>query len=472
MSLANKYRPKTFDTVIAQGHVTDILKAQIQSEKDNHSNYILFWPRGTGKTTIARILAKAINCLSPNDGNPCGECANCRVIDEWKSLDYVEIDAASHTWVDNIREEIIDKIPYPPTQLKKKIYVIDEVHMLSKWAFNALLKTIEEPRSNVCFILATTEINKVPDTIISRCQVFNFRKVPEFQMVAHLQNICNQEWLGYQPNALEIIAKISEWCVRDAVKYLDQVSILWDISEEHITKFLWVASQAMIQDFLWLLKKEDLNQIFLFIDNVYQQWIDLHSFAKQSLMYIDQNLYEDIQFLLSISDVFTDILSTIRYYPYPAIVYKIAINKYINRDSNPEVKVSTPSIQTNPTYSQEPKVEVSIPKKEPELQKESAPLNENVKSEHKTENVILLEQLLSKIDRSSLSKTLKEHIVIESIEKDLITLVVINKFAHLLLDKPENLDYLENLSSEILARPIKIKLVYESKDQYFARQLW
>jgi len=149
VSLANKYRPKTFDTVIAQGHVTDILKAKIKSEKDSHSNYILFWPRGTGKTTIARILAKAINCTNPQDGNPCNECDNCRVIEESKTLDYVEIDAASHTSVDNIREEIIDKIPYPPTQLKKKIYVIDEVHMLSKSAFNALLKTIEEPRNNV-----------------------------------------------------------------------------------------------------------------------------------------------------------------------------------------------------------------------------------------------------------------------------------------------------------------------------------
>lgn len=138
----------------------------------------------------------------------------------------MEIDAASHTGVDNIREEIIDKALYPPTALKKKIYVIDEVHMLSKGAFNALLKTIEEPKNNVCFIFATTEIHKVPDTIISRCQVFNYRKVPNEAMINHLEKICQAEQLHYQENALEIIANISEGCVRDAVKYVDQVSIL------------------------------------------------------------------------------------------------------------------------------------------------------------------------------------------------------------------------------------------------------
>lgn len=132
MSLANKYRPQTFDTIIGQNHITEILKAQMSTHKQIHHNYLLFGPRGTGKTTAARILAKAINCLDPHDGNPCNKCANCQMINEGKTLDYIEIDAASHTGVDNIREEILDKAAYPPASLKKKIYVIDEVHMLSK----------------------------------------------------------------------------------------------------------------------------------------------------------------------------------------------------------------------------------------------------------------------------------------------------------------------------------------------------
>lgn len=195
MSLANKYRPQTFDGIIGQKHITEILKAQMSSARQTHHNYLLFGPRGTGKTTAARILAKAVNCLHPDNGNPCNTCFNCQTINEGKTLDYVEIDAASHTGVDNIREEILDKAAYPPTNLKKKIYVIDEVHMLSKGAFNALLKTIEEPRDNVCFILATTEIQKVPETIISRCQVFNFKKVDKQEIARHLQFICTQEGL-------------------------------------------------------------------------------------------------------------------------------------------------------------------------------------------------------------------------------------------------------------------------------------
>jgi DNA polymerase-3 subunit gamma/tau len=171
-------------------------------------------------------LAKAINCLNPTDGNPCNACANCTIINEGTSLDYVEIDAASHTGVDNIREEILDKALYPPTTLKKKIYVIDEVHMLSKGAFNSLLKTIEEPKGNVCFILATTEIHKVPDTIVSRCQVFNFKKVSDEEIIGNLAHICEKEGFSYDKEALALIATISDGGVRDSVKYLDQVSIL------------------------------------------------------------------------------------------------------------------------------------------------------------------------------------------------------------------------------------------------------
>lgn len=198
----------------------------MQSSRDSLQNYLFCGPRGTGKTTSARILAKAINCLNPHDGNPCNECANCKTINESTTLDYVEIDAASHTGVDNIRDEILSKALYPPTQLKKKIYVIDEVHMLSKGAFNSLLKTVEEPKGNVCFILATTEIHKVPDTIISRCQVFQFKKVSETEIANHLAYICDHEGFTYEKPALELIANISDGGVRDAVKYLDQVSIL------------------------------------------------------------------------------------------------------------------------------------------------------------------------------------------------------------------------------------------------------
>lgn len=210
MALYLTYRPKTFDELVKQDHITNILKPKVLNDDYAHSNFLFYGPRGTGKTSTARIFAKAINCSAPQEGNPCNTCDNCLAINANKTIDVVEIDAASHTQVDNIREEIIDKAPYPPSHLKKKVYIIDEVHMLSKNAFNALLKIMEEPPSYLVFILATTEIHKIPETIISRCQVFTFKKIPVADLVKHLTFICNQENIGYDPQALISIAKISD----------------------------------------------------------------------------------------------------------------------------------------------------------------------------------------------------------------------------------------------------------------------
>jgi DNA polymerase III subunit gamma/tau len=225
MSLYTKYRSQTFDDLMEQDTTKDILKQQVMTGKVNH-NYLFFGSRGIGKTSVARILAKAVNCLDPQGGNPCNTCANCVAINAGQTMDIIEIDAASHTGVDNVREEIIGKAVYPPSMLRKKVYIIDEVHMLSKGAFNALLKIMEEPPKHLMFILATTDAHKVPDTIISRCQVFNFRKITRPGMVKHLQFICKAEGLTCEVDGLELIARLAEGGMRDAVKYLEQVSVL------------------------------------------------------------------------------------------------------------------------------------------------------------------------------------------------------------------------------------------------------
>ncbi len=478
MSLANKYRPQTFDAVIWQTHITDILKAQMKSDQKIHHNFLLFWPRWTGKTTAARIITKALNCLDLKDGNPCNECDNCNTINRWTTLDYIEIDAASHTWVDNIREEILDKVPYPPTQLKKKIYVIDEVHMLSKWAFNALLKTIEEPRDNVCFVLATTEMHKVPETIISRCQVFNFKKVLENDMVWHLEWIAKKENLTYDQEALNIIAKISEWCVRDAIKYVDQISVLGDITQEHVTKFLWVASEKMIKDFLETVKWWDRNIVFQEVDKIYQTGIDLHQFAKQALIYIDHNLNKDMDFLLSVSEGFSEIISTIRYYPYPVIVYKIAFNKFLwwhveakiqTPKSNPEIIKTNDSEEENKWVVNESmvseviKVEVPIAKSETVVASKKNSSNQNRDD--------IWNNVLSKINKVSLQQNLKWNFIIEEIKDSTVSAIIINKMTKILLDNEENKRMLETAFANVVWSKIRVEIVFENKESYFARKL-
>lgn len=467
MSLANKYRPQTFDAIIWQNHITDILKAQMKSDQKIHHNFLLFWPRGTGKTTAARILAKALNCLDLKDGSPCNECDNCQTINRWTTLDYIEIDAASHTWIDNIRDEILDKVPYPPTQLKKKIYVIDEVHMLSKWAFNALLKTIEEPRDNVCFVLATTEMHKVPDTIISRCQVFNFKKVLENDMVKHLEWIAQKENLNYDHDALNIISKISEWCVRDAIKYIDQISILWDINQEHVTKFLWVASEKMIKDFLETIRVWDRNIVFQEVDKIYQTWIDLHQFAKQALIYIDHNLTNDMDFLLSVSEGFSEIISTIRYYPYPVIVYKITFNKYLDKNWWKSIKADKTSEKPNSGVVNENMVVDVIKVQAPSADVVTA-------SQEKQENQNrddVWNDVLSKINKISLQQNLRWNFIIEDIKNNTVNAIIINKMTKILLDSEENKRMIETAFANVLWSKVRIDIKFENKESYFARKL-
>ncbi len=501
MSLANKYRPKTFDGMIGQEHITNILKAQMEVRDNIHHNYLLFWPRGTGKTSSARLIAKGLNCLNLQQGNPCNHCANCELINNGTSLDYVEIDAASHTGVDNIREEIIDKALYPPTALKKKIYVIDEVHMLSKGAFNALLKTIEEPKNNVCFIFATTEIHKVPDTIISRCQVFNYRKVPNKAMINHLEKICQAEQLHYQENALEIIANISEGCVRDAVKYVDQVSILWDLNEENVSRFLGVAGETTIKNLLSTIKTGEREKIFSQLDELNQHGIDLGQFAKQAISYIDQHLLEDVDFLLHCSEIFGNVLSTLRRYPYPLIAYKIAINKALEAekesqstggekptenkkeekaDQKPEVSVQptapTPQPGKATAVEQAPQpAENPIPPQTPAPEKpelETLTQEKKVWTQASEEDFKKLRAIvISKLTKPTVQSNLKDQAIIEQIENDEIQITVITKIAEMLLNNEENRKQIEQILSEELGKTVHLTISFEHKEAYFARKM-
>ena len=219
-ALYRKYRPKTFDDVVGQEHITETLKKQVETGRLSHA-YLFIGTRGTGKTTCAKILAKAVNCEHPVNGNPCNRCAACRGIDDGSILDVVELDAASNNGVDNVRA-LRDEAVFSPASVRKRVYIVDEVHMLSNSAFNALLKILEEPPEHLMFILATTELHKVPATILSRCQRHSFKRIPVDTITARLNYVAEQEHLNLQPDAAALLARMADGGMRDALTLLDQ----------------------------------------------------------------------------------------------------------------------------------------------------------------------------------------------------------------------------------------------------------
>ena len=219
-ALYRRFRPKTFDEILGQNHITRTLKNQVISDRVGHA-YLFTGCRGCGKTSSAKVLARAINCLNPKDGEPCNECSICKSALDGSLTDIVEMDAASNNSVDDIRA-IRDEVNFLPTVAKYRVYIIDEVHMLSPGAFNALLKTLEEPPKHVKFILATTEPQKLPATILSRCQRFDFKKIPDADIVINLENICKESKIEYTEGALNLIAELSEGAMRDALSILER----------------------------------------------------------------------------------------------------------------------------------------------------------------------------------------------------------------------------------------------------------
>lgn len=220
VALYRKFRPDSFESVKGQDHIVTTLRNQIESDRIGHA-YLFCGTRGTGKTTVAKIFARAVNCEHPENGSPCGECATCRAIAAGVSMNVIEIDAASNNGVDNIRE-IVDEVAYSPTEGRYKVYIIDEVHMLSIGAFNALLKTLEEPPSYVIFILATTEAHKIPITILSRCQRYDFRRISIDTIAGRLGEIVEKEHVAVEEKALRYVAKAADGSMRDALSLLDQ----------------------------------------------------------------------------------------------------------------------------------------------------------------------------------------------------------------------------------------------------------
>ncbi len=280
-----KWRPSTFEEVIGQEPVTRTLRHAVDQGKISHA-YLFCGPRGTGKTSTARILAKAVNCIGEGT-RPCNACAICQAINDGSLMDLIEIDAASHTGVDSVRE-LREKVSFRPNQARYKVYIIDEVHMLSNAAFNALLKTLEEPPPHVIFVLATTEPHRVPATVISRCQRFDFRYVPASTIAAHLRQIAAVEGMRIDDEAVELIAAHAAGGVRDALSLLDQLTAYGDaeIGAEHVRALLGIGSTELVARFVDALLTRDLRAGLEVIDTLVDQGVPLRQFNAELLEYL------------------------------------------------------------------------------------------------------------------------------------------------------------------------------------------
>ena len=278
-ALYRKYRPAVFGDVIGQEPVTKTLKNQIKNATFAHA-YLFTGTRGTGKTTCARIFAKAINCLSPVDGEPCGECEVCRGITDGSVTDVIEIDAATNSGVDSVRE-LREEVAFSPVLAKYKVYIIDEVHMLSPAAYNALLKTIEEPPSHAVFILATTEVNKVPSTIASRCQRFDFRRVNVGTLVEHLKKVVASEGAEMDDESLLTVARLGDGSVRDSLSVLDKVIGL--PSAEEVREVLGVIDTELIHDLMKAAAEQNIDALYTAVNSLYNGAKDLGVLCRELL---------------------------------------------------------------------------------------------------------------------------------------------------------------------------------------------
>ena len=345
--LYRKYRPDNFDSVVGQEYTTNMLKNAIINGKTSHA-YIFTGPRGTGKTSTAKIFAKALNCEQNKDGNPCNECGSCLSFKE--SPDIIELDAASNNSVEDIRE-IINNVKLVPTNLKYKIYIINEVHMLSPGAFNALLLTLEEPPSHVVFILATTEIQKVPITILSRCQRFDFKPVSSNNIVGRLKYICDEEKINITDDALDEIALISAGGMRDALGILDQLSSgNNEITADIVTSNFGSVSTSRIDEIIDSIFLGNIDELVRLLDDIQERGtnysvfiekliFELRKYAiniKTGMSKYDYN-YDDIYNI--IVDL-NDLLGKLNINVNPFVLIEITLLKYIKKQNNSHLSTS------------------------------------------------------------------------------------------------------------------------------------
>lgn len=363
-ALYRKFRPADFNDVKGQDHIVTTLKNQIKADRIGHA-YLFCGTRGTGKTTIAKILGKAANCLSPVDGNPCNTCVMCKSITEQVSMNVIEIDAASNNGVDNIRE-IVEEVRYSPTEGRYKVYIIDEVHMLSQGAFNALLKTLEEPPSYVIFILATTEAHKIPITILSRCQRYDFKRITIKTISDRLTELIGEEKLSVEDRAITYIARMGDGSMRDALSILDQCIAFYfgeTLTYDKVLEVLGAVDVEVFKELLTHIINQDVTSIMGQIEELIAGGRELTQFTVDFTWYLrnlllvktskdamdvtmvstdnynlikEQSETIDVETLIRFIRIFSDLSNQIKYASQKRILVEVAL-----------IKLCTPSMERN-----------------------------------------------------------------------------------------------------------------------------
>ena len=463
LALYRKYRPMTFDDLVGQDHIRDILKNAVKQNKISHA-YLFSGPRGTGKTSAARILARAINCENLQEGSPCNECRICKAAIEESLTDLIEMDAASHTGVDNVRD-LIDKAQFSPTTAERKVYIIDEVHMLSKPAFNALLKTLEEPPTNTHFILATTEAHKIIDTIISRCQRFDFHRIGSEPIVGVLNKVAKEEGIKADQEALKIVAHNAKGSLRDALSIFEQITYKNKVTMDGVKQSLGMASSNVVKQFIDAIRGNRVTEALTYVSDLLTEGIDLGQFTNEILLFlrvemleaVEQDNKQDAKSLVDLIDIFLEANLGLR----DAVISQLPLEMAVVKACREAILESEKSVETQDIAPETPEVlsktssltEESLSKDEtPKTPTPSAPPKNSPKT---------IESLLGNIQKASVRTILKSATLTQD-KKD-IGICVGSDFAKKQLETAENNQILTTGIRSLFGEKIGIKISVKKK---------